>query len=96
MKEFWGDTGCLEAVGTTVPIRVGLKESSAEALVAAFGAVIVEQASRAWGILLSQIACRAVARLVAAAGSPSVAWSAFEGSYAPQAAAAKTRLTQAW
>ena len=70
---FW-EMDCLEAVETASPIRVGLKESSREALIAEFGVKMMEKASRAWGILLRRITCPAVAPLVAAAGNPSEAW----------------------
>ena len=43
---FW-EMGCLEAMETTVPIKVGLKESSQEALIAEIGDELVGKASRA-------------------------------------------------
>ena len=64
---------CLEPVETATPTRVGLKESSREALIAEFGGEMVEKASRVWGLLLRQTTCPAVAPLVAAAVSPSEA-----------------------
>ena len=37
MNVYFWEMGCLEAVETTIPIKVGLKESSQEALIAEFG-----------------------------------------------------------
>ena len=93
---FW-EMDCLEAVETTVPIKVGLQESSQEALIAEFGEELVGKASRAWSILMNQISYQALADLISATGSPSKGWTAaFKRHYAPQAAAEKARLTQSW
>ena len=47
MNAYFWEMGCLEAVETTIPIKVGLKESSQEALIAEFGEELVGKASRA-------------------------------------------------
>ena len=77
---FW-EMDCLEAVERSRPIGVGPKESRREALITEFGARMVEKAIRAWGRLLRQITWLATAPLVAAAGRPSEAWSAFKRHY---------------
>ena len=97
MNAYFWEMGCLEAVETTIPIKVGLKESSQEALIAEFGEELVGKASRAWSILMNQISYQALADLISATGSPSKGWTAaFKRHYAPQAAAEKARLTQPW
>ena len=93
---YFYEMGCLEAVETTVPIKVGLMESSQEALIAEFGKQFVGKASRAWSILLNQISYQALADLISATGSPSEGWTAFKRHYAPQVVVEKARLTQSW
>lgn len=41
MNAYFWETGCLEAVARTVPIKVGLKKSAEEALMAEFGEGLV-------------------------------------------------------
>ena len=71
MNAYFWEMGCLEAVETTVPIKVGLKESSQEALIAEFGEELVGKASRAWSILMNEISYQALVDLISATCSPS-------------------------
>ena len=92
---FW-EAGCLGAVETTIPIKVGRPESSEAALNADFEEALVKKAATAWNVLVSQITHLPVLIQIFAAGSPDEGWSIFKKFYAPQSAAETARLTQSW
>ena len=96
MCALFGQEDCLEAVETDVPIKVGKPDCNIAALTAEFGEELVGKARRAWSILVSQISKISLLELILEAGSPSEGWSIFKNHYAPQSAAEKARLTQAW
>ena len=96
MGALFGQEDCLEAVETDVPIKVGRSDANVAALTAEFGEGMVDKARRAWGILVSQITALPVLQEILEAGSPSEGWSIFKNHYAPQSAAERARLTQAW
>ena len=54
MNAYFWEMGCLEAAETTLLIKVGLKESSQETLIAEFGEELVGKAFTAWSCSLCQ------------------------------------------
>ena len=79
-----------------MPIKVGKPDCNIAELTAGFGEELVGKAQRAWSILVSQISKHSLLELILEAGGPSEGWSIFKNHYAPQSAAEKARLTQAW
>ena len=96
MIALFGEEGCLEDINTDVPIKIGLKGANSEALKREFGVEAVARAPAAWRILINQITYLPLLNLILAAGSPSDGWKIFTIFYAPQSAAEKSKLTQAW
>ena len=96
MNAYFGQERCLEAVKLLTPIKVGQPNVDRIALGAEFGAEFVDQAYRAWSILINTILYKPLLLQIQAPGSPSEGWKFFKKLYAPQSAAAKARVTQTW
>ena len=96
MNAYFGQQRCLEAVESLTPIKVGQPNVDRLALEAEFGVELVDQEYRAWSILINTILYKPLLLQIQALGSPSEGWNFSKKFYAPQSAAAKARLTQAW
>ena len=96
MNEYFGRQRCVEAAESLTPIKARQPNVDRISLEAEFGAELVDQAYRDWSILINTILYKPLLLKIQALESPSEGWIFFKNCYAPQSAAAKARLTQAW
>lgn len=77
-----GKVGCLEAVESPIPTKIGREECSEAALKAEFWEGLMTKALTAWNMLKTQIPYPTTVQQIAEAGSPTGTWAFFLKRYA--------------
>ena len=90
MNVYCGQQRCLEAVESLTPIKVGQPNVDRMASKADFGAELVNQAYRAWSILINAILYNPLLLQIQALGSPSEGLEMFQEVLRPAIGSSKS------
>ena len=96
MNALLGKRRCLEAVESPTPITAGQPNVDRVVLETEFGAELADRVYRAWRILINTIMYKPLLLQIQALESSSEGGNFFNKFHAPQSAAAKAKITQAW